>query len=209
MDEILPDIDRDLDVIFGEYRDRQAVQSFVQGVRTAGFTGTLYIGYPVLAIDDDRIEFDAILVSRDRGVLVFDLYSYGGASPGEPVQIPSHVGAKQEQLYAALFNKLNSFRELRHGRSLIVDLVTVTIHPLAGTFIQEGDAHLVGLDRLSEIPILPPERQLDDGQLKHLNAAVQRISNLKPRKKRDNVLRSNLKGAVIKEIEQQIANLDL
>jgi hypothetical protein len=29
-------IERDLHVIFGEYRDRQAVQSFVQAVRTGG-----------------------------------------------------------------------------------------------------------------------------------------------------------------------------
>jgi len=43
----------------------------------------------------------------------------------------------------------------------------------------------------------------------HLNAAVQRISNLRPPKKRDNVEKTNSKGAVIKEIEKQIANLDL
>jgi hypothetical protein len=98
MDEILPDIDRDLDVIFGEYRDRQTVQSFVQAIREARFTGTLYIGYPVLAIDDDRIDFDAILVSRDRGVLIFDLYSYVGGPPGGPVRVPPGVVAKQESM---------------------------------------------------------------------------------------------------------------
>ena len=209
MDDILPDIDRDLDVIFGEFRDRQVVQSFVQAIRASGFTGTLYIGYPVLAIDDARIEFDSVLISRDRGVLIFDLYSYGGGTPGAPVQIPQNVVAKQEQLYAALFNKLNSFRELRRGRALLVELVTVTVHPLVDTFVQESEALLVGLGQLHEIAVLAPEQQLDDAQLRHLNAAVQRISNLKPQKKRDNVLRPNSKGAAIKEIEQQIANLDL
>jgi Superfamily I DNA and RNA helicases len=209
MDEILPDLDKDLDVIFGEYRDRQVVQSFVQSVRDAGFTGTLYIGYPVLTIDDDRIEFDALLISRNRGVLIFDLYSFGGGSPGTPLQIPADIVARQEQLYAALFNKLNSFRELRRGRSLLVDLVTITVHPLGDTFVEEEDALLVGLARLGEIEILQPEAQLDDTQLKHLNAAIQRISNLKPQKKRDNVIRQNSMGAAIKEIEQQIANLDL
>jgi superfamily I DNA and RNA helicase len=42
-----------------------------------------------------------------------------------------------------------------------------------------------------------------------LNAAIQRISNLRPPKKRDNVTRQNSKGAAIKAIEAQIANLDL
>ncbi|MBB2199708.1 MAG: ATP-binding domain-containing protein [Gluconobacter cerinus] len=209
MDEILPDIDRDLDVIFGEFRDHQVVQSFVQSVRDARFTGTLYIGYPVLTIDDDRIEFDAVLISRDHGVLIFDLYSFDGGVPGIPTQIPPKVVAKQEQLYAALFNKLNSFRELRRGRSLMVDLVTITVHPLVDTFVREDDALLIGLNRLGEIRLLEPADQLNDEQIRHLNAAVQRISNLKPQKKRDNVVRHNSKGAAIKEIEQQIANLDL
>src|SRR5271166_2255522 len=62
------------DTIFGEYRDREVVHEFVGAARRANFKGTLYIGYPVLAIDDERIEFDAVLVSRDRGVIIFDLY---------------------------------------------------------------------------------------------------------------------------------------
>ena len=73
MNDIIPDIDKELDVIFGEYRDMNAVQDFVASVRGANFTGTLYIGYPVLTVDDERIEFDAVLVSRNRGVIVFDL----------------------------------------------------------------------------------------------------------------------------------------
>ncbi len=54
MNEILPDIDSELDVIFGEYRDTTAVETFVKACRAANLTGTLYIGYPVLAIDDDK-----------------------------------------------------------------------------------------------------------------------------------------------------------
>lgn len=207
MEAILPDIDRDLDVIFGEFRDRQVVQSFVQAVRVAGITGTLYIGYPVLSIDDDRVEFDSVLISRDRGVVIFDLYSYKGTTPGAPSQIPTENVAKQEQLYAALFNKLNSFRELRRGRQLAVTITTASVHPLSDTYLEEGDALLVGLARLADIPV--QSEQIDDSQVTHLNAAIQRISNLKPPKKRENVKRANSKGATIKEIEQQIANLDL
>jgi superfamily I DNA and RNA helicase len=210
MNDILPDADHDLDVIYGEFRDQQVVQSFVQAARNAEFTGTLYIGYPVLAIDDGRVEFDAVLVSRDRGVIIFDLYSYYGAEPGRPgAPIPDEVAAKQEQLYAALFNKLNSFRELRRGRSLVVEVFTVAVHPIADTFIEENDSRLVGLGRLQDLPVLESENRLGDGELQHLNAAIQRISNLKPQKKRDNVVRQNSKGSAIKDIEHQIANLDL
>ncbi|WP_315756026.1 MULTISPECIES: DEAD/DEAH box helicase [unclassified Bradyrhizobium] len=212
MNGIIPDIDRELDIIFGEFRDPQVVQSFVRGAREAGLTGTLYVGYPVLAIDDGRVEFDAVLVSRDRGVIIFDIYSFAGrthsASSGSAA---SDVDIRQEQLYAALYNKLNSFKELRRGRQLLVDIITVAIDPLKDVRVwdQDAETHVVGLNSLSIIPQLAPSDRISDVEVQHLNAAIQRISNLRPPKKRDNVTRPNSKGAAIKAIEAQIANLDL
>ncbi|WP_445217687.1 DEAD/DEAH box helicase [Bradyrhizobium sp. Pa8] len=212
MNVTIPDIDRELDIIFGEFRDPEVVQSFVRGVREAGLTGTLYVGYPVLAIDDGRVEFDAVLVSRDRGVVIFDIYSFAGRTHAESSgSAPSEVDGRQEQLYAALFNKLNSFKELRRGRQLLVDIITVAIDPLVDVSSWDDDAetHVVSLNSLGVIPQLAPSDRISDVEVQHLNAAIQRISNLRPPKKRDNVTRQNSKGAAIKAIEAQIANLDL
>jgi superfamily I DNA and RNA helicase len=212
MNDIIPGIDRELDIIFGEFRDPEVVRSFVKAIREAGLTGTLYVGYPVLAIDDGRVEFDAVLVSRDRGVIIFDLYSFDGAqTPNNKASFPQNVLGRQEQLYAALYNKLNSFKELRKGRKLLVDILTVAIDPIAdeSNWDNDDDAHVVSLNSLSIIPQLPEIDRLGDVEVQHLNAAIQRISNLRPPKKRDNVTRPNSKGAAIKAIEAQIANLDL
>ena len=209
MNDMVPDIDRELDVIFGEFRDPEVVKSFVRSIREAGLTGTLYVGYPVLAIDDGRVEFDAVLVSRDRGVIIFDIYSFDGS--GNRDGSPSQVETRQEQLYAALYNKLNSFKELRRGRELLVDILTVAIDPIAdrSNWNDGEDTHVVSLKSLDTIPQLAPSDRLGDIEVQHLNAAIQRISNLRPPKKRDNVTRQNSKGAAIKAIEAQIANLDL
>ncbi|MGY8704272.1 ATP-binding domain-containing protein [Bradyrhizobium sp. 18BD] len=212
MNGMVSDIDRELDIIFGEFRDPEVVQSFVKSARESGLTGTLYVGYPVLAIDDGRVEFDAVLVSRDRGVIIFDIYSFDGTtSAGDGGAFPSHVENRQEQLYAALYNKLNSFRELRRGRNLVVDILTVAIDPIADQSVwdEEDDTHVVSLKSLSSIPQLAVSDRLGDVEVQHLNAAIQRISNLRPPKKRENVTRQNSKGAAIKAIEAQIANLDL
>ncbi len=211
MSEFVSDIDNDLDVIFGEYRDHHTVKEFVQSVRTAKMKGTLYIGYPVLTIDDVRIEFDAVLISRDRGVIVFDLYSYQGGdtvSQDSP-SIPQAIVSRQEQLYAAIYNKLNFFKELRKGRKLIVDITTVSIHPIKSQYILEDGAILLSLDHLIDLPILPADDQLDDVGVQHLNAAIQRISRITPAKKREQIKRGDSYGATIKAIEAQIANLDL
>jgi len=203
-----PIVERDLDVIFGEFHDREVVRAFIQAARAAKLTGTLYVGYPVLSVDDARVEFDAVLVSMDRGVIVFDLYDFNGATQNGN-QVSTSVKARLEQRYAALYNKLNSFRDLRRGRQLIVSIVTVAIHPLADTFQEDEDTLLIGLDQLNRLPVLQSGDRLEQVAVEHLNAAIQRISNLRPVKKRENVTKSDSKGARIKAIEAQIANLDL
>lgn len=207
MNDILTDIDKDLDVVFGEYRDVAAVDSFVASVRAAELKGTLYIGYPVLAIDDEKIEYDAILVSRDRGIIVFDLYSIGEDTTSQV--IPEVIIQRQEQLYAALYNRLNSFSELRRRRDLIVTIRTASIHPISDCFVEENDSVLVGIHKLAQLDLVTDDKKLTNEEIEHLNAAIQRISNLKPKKKRDNVIKKDSKGAKIKEIEKQVANLDL
>lgn len=209
MNNIISDMDKELDVIFGEYRDINAVQDFVASVRAANFTGTLYIGYPVLTVDDERIEFDALLVSRSNGVVIFDLYSFDGGGQGTPNAIPYDVMARQEKQFAALYNKLNSFSDLRQGRKLSVEILTTSIHPIADVFIQNDDAILLGPNKLGELPSVDDAHLLSNDQVEHLNAAIQRISNLRPKKKREDVVKPDSKGKIIKEIEKQIANLDL
>jgi superfamily I DNA and RNA helicase len=198
-----------LDVVYGEYTDLTQVREFVSGVKDSNCSGTLYIGYPVLSIDDGKIEFDALLVSPSKGVIIFDLYSAGELADYTPAMISTASTGRQEQLYAALFNRLNSFKELRKGRSLVVDISTVTINPLADDIKTEDDFNEISIDLLGDFYESIDESALTPEQEQHLNAAIQRISNLKPQKKRLNITRADSRGAVIKRIEEQIANLDL
>lgn len=205
MSHILPDIDHELDVIFGEFKDHAVVTDFVSAARKAHLTGTLYIGYPVLAIDDGRVEFDALLVSRNRGVVIFDLYSSTDVNDADA------INNRHEQLYAALFNKLNSFKELRKGRTLLIDPITVSVRSTIAdrTWDNDTENHVINTSQLSIIRELALEERPTDTTIQHLNAAIQRISILRPPKKRENVSRSDSKGSIIKQIEAQIANLDL
>lgn len=206
MNDIVSDIDNNLDVIFGEYKDQEAVSNFVQAARFANLHGTLYIGYPVLTVDDEKIEFDAVLVSRDQGVVVFDLYSL---IANDSLDLDDEIKFRQEKLYAALYNRLNSFSELRSGRRLVIEISTVTIHPISNTLENKEDNQIIGLKQLGKMNVFPEADWPNDEKIEHLNAAIQRISNLKPKKKRANVTLPNSKGAIIREIEKKVANLDL
>ena len=49
---------------------------------------------------------------------------------------------------------------------------------------------------------------IDPGYYRALNAAIQRITTIKPSKKRLSVQKADSKGGILKKIEKEIANLD-
>jgi superfamily I DNA and RNA helicase len=163
--------------------------------------GTVYLGYPVLAAADDRVAVDALLVSPSRGLVAFLLHE---AEPGAAEW--EGVVAEQDRLYAVLDGYLTRHDKLRRGRRLGVTIETVTVFPgqvsppdgVDGRYIAFGD-----------IPDLIPEFEpLDVALAPDLFAALERVTSIKPAKKRARVERDDSRGAVLKVLERQIANLD-
>lgn len=60
-----------LEVIYGESRNRAAAESLARRLTAIVDSGTVYLGYPVLATADERVEVDALLVSADHGLVAF------------------------------------------------------------------------------------------------------------------------------------------
>ena len=79
---------------------------------------------------------DALLVSRGQGIIAFDLTSdVGGGRMSEAQK--STIHERQDQIFAAIYNKLNSYRELRRGRKLAVEVNVVTCHPNMHEVVKE------------------------------------------------------------------------
>jgi len=57
----------------------------------------------------------------------------------------------------------------------------------------------------SPVELLP---EIDDEKLRLVHASVERVTTIKPARKRSGVVQSNSRGAAIKRIEAEIANLD-
>ncbi|WP_198167345.1 DEAD/DEAH box helicase [Microbispora sp. ATCC PTA-5024] len=197
------DTNMPLDVVYGASRNRGAAQALADELRKVVQDGTVYLAYPVLATADERVEVDALLVSQEHGLVAFLLAD----------DIPTNdesweeIAAKQDRLYAVLEGHLRRYEGLREGRRLAVTPNTATIFPApvqgqpltAEGFFGDMDAvrgFVQGLDPISA----KVERSL--------HAALQRVSTMKPPKKRSGVETSTSRGAVLKEIERNIANLD-
>ena len=93
-----------------------------KALRLAQLTGSLFIGYPVLASADDHVVVDALLVCQEHGVVVFDL-------AGGPEDVPQ-LAQRQDDLVNALHQKLMASRALRDGRQrLAVGINAVSVLP--------------------------------------------------------------------------------
>lgn len=187
-----------LDVIYGSTGlPADLIATIKRKLEDAGVEGTFYIGYPVMASADSSTTIDALLVSQKPGLVAFHF-----TQKGEDFQ------AAQDKLFYVLESNLGRHESLRRKRSLGVPVNVVSLFP-------EGDAPAT-LD--PAYPTASPSTLVaafaamnpleDAGLYRNLSAAIQRVTSIKPVKKRQNVAKEGSRGSVLRAIEREIANLD-
>ncbi len=160
---------------------------------------SFFVGYPVVATGDDPITIPALLISPKIGLVAFDI-----AGRQEDL-LPEHLARRSDEIKLALKLKLLRHRELVSGAELSFPLNVVCFSPnwnpqdlLAHNVATEATLAAV-LEKCAPFPeVLTP----------YINAAIERVANLKPKAKRTNVSKLSSRGSVLRNIESQIANLD-
>ncbi len=192
-----------LEVVRGESRNRTAAAALVGRMQAVVEEGTVYLGYPVLATADERVDVDALLVSKQHGLVAFLLVD---DVPQASVDWEKIV-EDQDRLYAALESHLTRHETLRSGRHLAAPLSTATIFPAPASLRPPSAEGFYGsLDDLS--PWMQKLPAIDAALERALHAAIQRVTTIKPAKRRALVQKDSSRGSVLKAIEKGIANLD-
>jgi superfamily I DNA and RNA helicase len=193
-----------MDVVYGQTKKKLIADKLVEVIEPLALHGTLYIGYPVIASADEPIAIDALLVSAEHGLTAFAFEPY--LPPVEEKREWKRLKDEQDRMFFALQTYLAKYESLRRGRNLGLSINTLTVVPtitdVDPTFeLQVTD--IAGLpETLAGLQGLPPEYQTA------LNAALQRVSTLRPLKKRASVSTGSSRGGILKKLEQEIANLD-
>lgn len=194
-----------LEVTNGKAVHPQQVANARDAIRASGLSGNLFIGYPVLASMDDTLFLDAVLISKEHGMVLLD------ASDDPPMRTSEHekwerLAARQDELAFAMTATLSRNKDLRRGRELGLKVHVVSILP---STIKPPRKFNVLAAAATDIPKLirelPP---LELNLWRAANAAIQRVSTIKPAIKRTEVSRDDSRGAKLKSIEREIANLD-
>jgi superfamily I DNA and RNA helicase len=191
-----------LEVVYGESRNRVSAQALVTQLRTVVDEGTVYLGYPVLATADERVEVDALLVSQSSGLVAFLLADALPTSDDDWRE----VIAEQDRLYAVLESHLSRHEGLRAGRKLAFVPATATIFAAEVAAPEDTEGFYGSMEALPTwVGGLPPiHAELE----RSLQAALQRVTTIKPSKRRVKAVNASSRGSVLKAVESGIANLD-
>ena len=192
-----------LEVVHGPSANIEAAHELANLLDRELDEGTIYLGYPVLATADDRVEIDALLVSQARGLIAFRF------ADGIPTTDDDwmRLGAEQDRIFNALESHLSRYDTLRRGRKFAIEIVTVTIFAApVGVSPIPTEATFRSFE---ELPAFIGEQQgLSADLYRSLEAALQRVSTIRPAKRRAEVKSDDSRGAAMKVIERGIANLD-
>ncbi|TDS68369.1 superfamily I DNA and RNA helicase [Pantoea sp. PNA 14-12] len=183
-----------LDVVFGKKSNPVAVDELVQCLSKMEAEGTLYIGYPMFESGNEAVLTDAMLISREHGVVIFDLKNFNESDIETILNY-------QDELYRGVFQKFLSQKELLNRRELAFKINVISIRSN-----DESDDSFSTIDSL--IDKISTFNEISLPIFKQINATIQKTDVLKPAKKRSNVTREDSYGGVMKKIEKEIANLD-
>lgn len=167
-----------IDIVRGAIKNQIASADLIEtinGVQNE-YTGTLFLAYPLSATAESVVTIDALLVTKEKGIIAFIFDS--GAEREE----------QQDSLYYQITNTLNNYETLRKGRRLAVEPNVIT-YCVEFEVPECSDEYIyASRDNLKEI-LENSIGNFDSNYYEKLIEALQKISTMKPKKQRRNVVK--------------------
>ena len=188
-----------LDIVNGIIKNNLAIESLKKSISNiieiVEDESTLFLGYPLTAKIDESITVDALLVTKKKGILTIIIH-----------EKEDDAKERQDKMYFDLEYAFSKYDKLRDGRKLA--FVPNVLTYFSDHIENETDPNynFANEANLKDIYLSLPD--FNEKYYAALCESLYKISSMKPRKKRQNVVKSDSKGAKIKKIEKEIANLD-
>lgn len=187
-----------IDIIRGASEKPASTEALIEFVENSGLEDAiLYTGYPIVGSIEERSSLDALLISAEHGIVVFDIVE-------EPV--PSERGELRDALYNIILQRLIGNKELSEKRGQLK--ANLNVRTVAPSWPEDNDYSETIIDREDFIGFLNENKQeLAYEDYKRLIQAIQAITKLRARPQRK-VSSQTTKGAILNELEKSISNLD-
>lgn len=163
--------------------------------------GTLYLGYPIIATSQGGYQIDALLVSKQHGVVIFHIV--------EGTNLDIDIEEIQDESFTKVKAKLLQNNQLIERRNLVLEPGVITFAPAINQQHQnlEGDYPIVVKEE--EIAnYLASQIWTKNQYFEKLTSIIQAITSITKKNQRNYVKKANSRGAKLKTLEDSIANLD-
>lgn len=161
--------------------------------------GQCYFGFPLIATPDGKYSLDATLISKEIGIVIFDLIE--GTNLGDYKERQDDLGNKLE-------SKLKVHRDLVKGRKLIPEIRVVTFAPSVPILPNDEDYYVCNDDNLLATLQNFGTSKLTDEIYSRTLSAIESLSTIRKSRQRREVYKPDSKGAKLKNLEDSIATLD-
>jgi superfamily I DNA and RNA helicase len=163
--------------------------------------GSLYLGYPIIGTPQGGYQIDALLVSKEHGVIIFDIVE------GTNTELNSEE--VQDESVNKIQAKLLQYKPLTNKRKLMVEIGVATYAPAFVTKPVDAVAEYpIIINDLDLTQFLETQKWENSEYFESLNSVIQAITSIRKRKQRNYVQKENSRGAKLKQLEDSIANLD-
>lgn len=187
--------------IIGQKVNNEAIDALIDALDAiVDKDAVFYVGYPVAATIDTPITVPALLISLKYGLICFDVVP--SAKPSDVADIR----AKQRSIVLALKAKLLQHPGLADDDDLAFKVNVITYALSSGNDANLTNARIVDSAQLQSA--LESCTAFPTNRLPAINAAIERVPNIRPKSKRAVAKTPSSKGSILKSIENQIANLD-
>lgn len=189
-----------INVVWGTTRKPVSSQQLAEYIQNnkPDLDGELYIGYPIIAAPEGAYPIDALLISREKGLVIFSLV--------EGTRLDDYDSAQDESANR-LETKLRGYRELMQGRKLLAAPEVITFAPAAQIAGREVPGY--PLCNMESIGTAIDEISWDHPELlESALSVIQSISTIRKGKRRRDIQKPDSRGAKLKSLEDSIANLD-
>lgn len=177
----------------------QALEEILSSID--GLQGECFFGYPLMATPEGKYSIDAAFVSRQKGIVLFDLVE--GADLGDYTE-------RQDDVVTKIEAKLKLHKELVRGRELIPPIHVVTFAPAFGDVERVArDGYLLANEtNLGEILSSLSWQDSSDHLYRMTLSAIESLSSIRRSRSKREVRNQDSRGAKLKRLEDSIATLD-
>ena len=189
-----------VEIVEGSSRKPASSDELANILRTEpDLSGQLFIGYPIVATSEGAHPIDALLVSGDKGIVVFDLIE--GSDAGD-------YSSRQDDSANLIEARLRLHRDLLNGRNLRIPIHTISFAPRVINPKAEANHPIASREtvvgKLQGFKWEDPEQSVCASAL----STIESISTIRQSRTRRTVKREDSRGAKLKHLEESISTLD-